>query len=501
MIEKKSVGVWIRVSTEDQARGESPQNHEQRARYYAEAKGWNIVEVYDLSGVSGKSVIDHPEAKRMMTDIRSGAISGLIFSKLARLARNTKELLDFAEFFSEQNADLISLQESIDTSSPAGRLFYTMIAAMAQWEREEIAERVAASVPVRARLGKPIGGQPSFGYHWQDGMLMPHPDEAPVRKLIYELFAEHKRKKTVARILNGRGLRTRKGAKFSDTTITRLLTDSTAKGVHRANYTKSKGRGKSAELKPQEDWVLRSVEPLVSEELWDRCNAIIAEQKSQQPVRRKTVGLFSGLAFCQCSSKMYPKKGYGKYICPTCRNKIPIDDLEATFQHQLKSFFFSDEQLLSFLAKGDSEISKREGEVETLTRERKKVISEKDKVYRLYIDDELEPKAFGAIYQPLSDRIDQIDDRLIKLQARIDVLKIERLSSEETVIGARDLYSRWDLLDALEKRSIIEAITEKIIIGENEIEIHLHFVPSEERGKKATQQQGFIAATSKKREG
>src|SRR6267154_2517537 len=117
----KQVGIWIRVSTEDQARGDSPEIHEERARAYAIARGWTVRAVYDLAGVSGKSVVEHPEAKRMTADIKRNQITGLIFSKLARISRNLREVHDFGDYFRQHSADLVSLSESIDTTTAGGR--------------------------------------------------------------------------------------------------------------------------------------------------------------------------------------------------------------------------------------------------------------------------------------------------------------------------------------------------------------------------------------------
>lgn len=475
----KSVGIWIRVSTEDQARGDSPEHHEQRARFYAESKGWQVREVYHLEALSGKSVMGYSETQRMMQDIRDGGITGLIFSKLARLARNTRELLEFAEFFSDHDADLVSLQESIDTSTPAGRLFYTMIAAMAQWEREEIAERVAASVPIRAMLGKPLGGQAPFGYQWEDGKLMPDPTEGPVRKWMYELFLENRRKKTVARLLNEAGHRTRNGSNFSDTTIERLLRDSTAKGIRRANYTRSLGENKKWIFKPQEDWVLTPVESIVSEDLWNQCNAILDEQRSKNKrPARKTVHLFSGVAYCACDQKMYVPSNSPKYTCSKCRNKIPLEDLEDIFQHQLKNFFLSPSEINTYLNSADEVISEKEGLLRSLSEEERQVSQEMEKVYRLYLDDQITPQGFGTRYKPLEERLGQMEEQLPQLQAEIDFLRIQFLSSDQILTEAQDLYSRWDDLSPEEKRKIVENITERIIVGEGEVTIHLCYLPS-----------------------
>ena len=221
------------------------------------------------------------------------------------------------------------------------------------------------------------------------------------------------------------GHRTRNGSGFSDTTVERLLRDPTAKGLRRANDTKSLGENKKWVLKPQQDWVLTLVEPLVSEDIWNQCNSILDEQrtKNKRPAR-KTVHLFSGVALCACGNKMYVPSNSPKYTCYKCRNKMTIEDLEDVFQHQLKNFFLSPSEVNTYLRRADEVIREKEELLSSLSEEQKRVGQEMEKVYRLYLDDQITPQGFGTRYKPLEERLGQIENQLPQVQAEIDFLSI-----------------------------------------------------------------------------
>ncbi len=472
----KSVGIWIRVSTEDQAKGDSPEHHEKRARLYAEAKGWHVAEVYHLEAVSGKSVIEHPEAKRMLIDIKNGNISGLIFSKLARLARNTKELLEFADIFRDHDADLISIQESIDTSTPAGRLFYTMIAAMAQWEREEIASRIAASVPIRAKLGKQLAGEATFGYKWENKYLVIDEKEAPVRKLIYELFLKHRRKKTVAKELNDRGYRTRGGAKFTDTTIKRLLKNTTAKGVHLANYTTMKGG--VWEIKPESEWIFTTCPAIVSVELWEECNRILDEQTTKRgSPGPKAVHLFSGYIKCSCGKTMYVYHTDRAYTCRPCKRRILTTDMEEIFYERLKEFLKTEVNTTEYIKSIETEIVEKELLLKTTSDESAKLRKKMGELVTMRLEGELTREAFKEHHTPLEERLTQIIDTIPQLETDISLLSIQSASSDTVLGEARNLYARWPLMPFDEKRGYIERITNHIIVDVEDITISLACLP------------------------
>ena len=484
----KAVGIWIRVSTEEQANGDSPQHHLERAKAYAASRGWVVREVYDLAGQSGKAVMQHPEAQRMMRDIERKHITGVAFSKLARLSRNLREVQDFGDFFRKHDADLISLSEAIDTSTAGGRMFFHLLGVFAQWEREETSERVAASVLTRAKLGKSINGKAPYGYQWKDKKLVPQPDEAPVRRQAYELFLQHRRKGTVAKHLNLAGHRTRDGKLWRDMQVTRVLIETSAKGIYYFNRVKKHGVWKDVE-KPESEWGKVACEPIVTELLWNQVNQIIEEQlKSWKRPGPLPVQTFGTLAHCTCGAKLYVRGGSAKYVCRKCHNKIPIVDLEGIIHAELKAFFASPAKLASHAADAKRNLSEKEQTLATHEREIARIREDMNRTHRLYLDGHVTAQGFGDFYKPAEERLNQLNAALPKLQAEVDGLRVSDVSSEEVLAEATALYDRWPTMTTDEKRRIAEALIEKIVIGDGEIDITFTYLPTSEEACKSQQQ-------------
>jgi site-specific DNA recombinase len=480
MVTDKQIGIWLRVSTEDQVKGESLDVHEARARSYAGLKGWSIAEVYRLEAVSGKRVSDHPEARRMITDIKRGHVTGLIFSKLARLSRNNRELLDFAEVFQSHNADLISLAENIDTSSPAGRMFFNMLAAMANWEREEIVARVRASVPIRAAMGRPMGGQAQYGYKWQDKKFVIVPEEAAVRKLMYELFLELRRFRTVARVLNERGYRTRIGKLWAGSSIERLMRDPTAKGVKRYNFSHIPEGQVSWVAKPENEWVHHPCEPIVSEELWNSVNDMLTEKKLAGVRQSRTAKtLFGGLCHCLCGGKMYVPSNMKKYVCDIqgCRRKIPIDTLEAIFQSELDTFAYSKETLADFQLRAENELEQTVDLIDSHQRQIEQIDKQTDSLLSLYQAGSLDQPAFDKRYQPLQGRMSELTSELANLTAMANKLTSDLTRGEDALIETQDIAERYPEMSFGEQRRLVETVIERVTVGDDEVEFGYLFDP------------------------
>jgi site-specific DNA recombinase len=484
----KPVGIWIRVSTEDQAKGESPEHHEERARSYAKSRGWQVTEVYDLAGQSGKAVMQHPEARRMMRDIERKHITGLVFSKLARLSRNRRELEDFSDFFNKHGADLISLSEAIDTSTAGGRMFFHLLGVFAQWEREEITERVNASVLTRAKLGKSINGSAPYGYQWKDRKLVIKPEEAAIRKKAFELFLLHRRKGKVANLLNAAGYRTRGGVLWRDSQVYRILTCPSAKGTYYFNRMRQLEKSWQTEPKPENEWGKVECEPIVTEEVWNEANRIIEEHiKSWKRPGPSPVHLFGGLAQCKCGTKMYVRAGSPKYVCRKCCNKIPITDLEEIIRDEMQAFFGQRDRVVRHLEQVNDNLTAKASLLEAHRQQIQKVRDEMTRTHRLYIEEQITPQGFGDFYKPAETRLNQLLAELPKLESEVDLLKVNRLSADDIVHESATLHERWPTMPQDDKRRIVEALIEKIVIGNGEIDITYSCAPSSEEQCKSQQ--------------
>lgn len=149
--------LYVRVSTEEQvAAGNGLDAQIAQLKREAEYKSWTVVELVRDEGVSGKDLV-RPGLRHALELIRDGKADGLAVAKLDRLSRSVIDAGMLAEWFDDVDARLVALDLNIDTSSPSGRMVFSVLSAVAQWERETIAARTRDGLAALRAKGKPTG--------------------------------------------------------------------------------------------------------------------------------------------------------------------------------------------------------------------------------------------------------------------------------------------------------------------------------------------------------
>jgi len=198
---------YTRVSTDDQAEnGISLEEQQHRIRAYADAHGLRVVRIESDNGISGKAVANRPALQRALETLGSGEAGGLVICELDRLSRTTSDILQLVARADREGWELHSLSEHLDTSTPHGRFFVTMIAGLAQMEREQTAERTRLAMAELRRRGKRVSGRAPFGYRFENGNVVPLEKEQRILTYILELRAEGLGARRIARALREVGL-------------------------------------------------------------------------------------------------------------------------------------------------------------------------------------------------------------------------------------------------------------------------------------------------------
>jgi DNA invertase Pin-like site-specific DNA recombinase len=215
---------YIRVSTDQQAdRGVSLDAQRERVRAMAIVQGAELLDVIVDGGESAKS-LNRPGLQRVLALVNAGKVKAVIVAKLDRLTRSVKDLCELLELFEKRGVALISVAESLDTASAAGRLVITIMGAVSQWEREAIGERTREALRHKRGKGERVGNI-AYGFRLAgDGKhLEPHPVEQAVLSAIQNLRHGGHTLRGIAAALNRQGHRTRCGSEWRLESVVRVL--------------------------------------------------------------------------------------------------------------------------------------------------------------------------------------------------------------------------------------------------------------------------------------
>ena len=452
----KIAAIYIRVSTDAQAEeGYSIEAQKEQLTAYCVSKGIKDYEFYIDGGWSGSN-LDRPEIQRLIKDAKEERISHCIVYKLDRLSRSQKDTLYVIEdVLNPHNVDFVSLTESLDTSTPMGRLMIGILSAFAQLERENIRLRTRMGMKERVKSGLWMGGgRVPFGYDYDSiqGILVPNKDAEKVKQ-IYSLYIEGKAPQEIANIL---------GLKY-EKLVYQILTRKSNYGVIEYNGEEYLGKH----------------EPIISKDIYDMAMRCMLDRKI---VRVNTSDhLLTGLIFCgHCGAKMrYQKwgKNGNKLVCysqqsskpylvkdPNCdQEKIWADEIENVVINSL--FEFADNYKPS---ETESELFTQNDTI-TLLYEQQNLLTKKlKKLYNIYSDSDDNNDALLETISDIKRHLENVTNQ-IELDTQTNLLAARRKERVEIISTIKDL---WNVIDEKQKKAIVRKLVNKITITDNKVHIN-----------------------------
>lgn len=454
---------YLRVSSCEQAmEGFSLAAQEERCHQYIESQGWHYDGKYLDDGYSAKN-LNRPAMQQMIRDIKEKQFDILVVYRLDRLVRSVVDLHHLLRLFDENGVMFKSVTEVFDTTSAMGRFFITLVSAMAQWERENLSERVRMGMEKRAVEGKWNGSAIPYGYRLEGDRLVIEPEEAELVRYIFKLYRNHGMD-TIANMLNAQGFKTRRGNNWDPNVIKYMLSNPT--------YTGRMVWGRKSK-KTKAVVVDGAVPAIISEEEFEEAQRIMKKRLSM-PARGKSATsdyIFSGILSCgYCGRKLYGSNRRGTYYYG-CTNRykqwkncpMPKVNERAVIQEVFR--------VIDFAAKSD-EITQpeQEGKQDAIIRRQElekqlEKIKKRRKKRLMAFENEI------ITLEELRERNKEDAEIEEKILQELEELSAadegwQPLDKETFLTYVQDLRQLWPQLERKEQKKLIQTIFRDIVIVE-----------------------------------
>ena len=455
--ENKIAGLYIRVSTEDQAReGFSLKEQEKRLRAMCEYKGYEVYKIYKDSGISAKTGNYRPAFEELLQDIKDKKCNTIVVLKLDRLTRSVYDWENILKFLEENDAYLDCANDDINTTNANGKMISRILTSVSQQEIERTSERTKVGLAGAIKEGH-IPARAPLGYKHIDKKLVPDPLTKDIVIRIYNLYFEGKSYYNIATIFNEEQVLGK--TNWKDTGILRIISNE----VYKGDYVHGKRTNHPTLYKDV-------VEPIVSKEMWDNCQ--VQKKKNQKNYMRTQTYIFLQKLKCpKCgrilaggaSHKIKSDKWYFYYRCENCKSNIHEDKIEDKIKVLLADILEYDNVVNEFFLPVLK--SKIDNPKEQLEKELKSLNNKRDRIRKAYIDELFTEEEFKQESKLIENQIEMVNSKLLEnSQARQlnftteDILlkrDMDFINKIKLPISYYAFNDNWDLLDRDTRADIV----------------------------------------------